>query len=110
MMITIQQFVRHVGLVDSKFLLIYIPAAMKLTPKNKHLIVESISAELTQSGLVVPENTQDKRPSFGKVIAGTGEYLGKIVAFDRYEGHQFDIHNQTFFGVLEDRVIAIVEL
>lgn len=83
---------------------------MQLIPKNNHLIVQAISQELTESGLVVPENSQDKRPSYGRVIEGSAEYLDKIIAFDKYEAHQFDIREQTFFGVLESRVICEVQL
>ncbi len=93
---------------------------MQFTPCNFHLIVESVTDDVTASGLVLPTADHDKRPSYGRVVAvdldskRESESLpfsvGEIVAFDRYEAHQFDIREKKYFGVLENRIICIVDL
>jgi co-chaperonin GroES (HSP10) len=92
---------------------------MQFTPANQHLIVKAISEDVSASGLSIPKADHDKRPFYGEIIAmrdgaeskdGVKFAVGNIVAFDRFEAHQFDIREEQFFGILEERVICIVTL
>lgn len=93
---------------------------MKLSPLNDHVVVELIErSSKTESGLFLPENSQEK-PQTGKVLAvGMGLYqdgsrvplvvkVGDTVLFAKYSGTEVKLDGKKTLIIRESDVLAIV--
>lgn len=95
---------------------------MKLNPIRDRILVQPLEVDtVTKSGIVIPDNAQEK-PSRGLVIAaGTGRLLdngttmplvvkaGDTVLYGKYAGTGVQVDNQEHIVMREDDVLAIVE-
>lgn len=95
---------------------------MKLQPIRDRILVKPIEENtVTKSGIVIPDNAQEK-PSRGLVIAaGSGRLLdngtviplvikaGDTVLYGKYAGTAVKLDNQEHIVMKEDDVLAIVE-
>lgn len=95
---------------------------MKLKPIRDRILVRPIEEDtVTKSGIVIPDNAQEK-PSRGLVLAvGTGRVLdnstvlplivksGDTVLYGKYAGTSVKLDNQEHIVMKEDDVLAIVE-
>jgi chaperonin GroES len=95
---------------------------MKLNPIRDRLLVRPIEEDtVTKSGIVIPDNAQEK-PSRGLVVAaGTGRLLdngtvvplvvkaGDTVLYGKYAGTGVKLNNEEHIVMKEDDVLAIVE-
>ena len=80
------------------------------------------AAEMTDSGIFLPESAKDQ-PKQGKVIAlgsgnlnrETGEYIpftvkkGDMVIFSSYSGTEVKINDQDYLIMTEDDILGIVD-
>jgi chaperonin GroES len=94
---------------------------MKLNPIRDRLLVRPIEEDtVTKSGIVIPDNAQEK-PSRGLVVAaGTGRLLdngtivplvvkaGDTVLYGKYAGTGVKLNNEEHIVMKEDDVLAIV--
>ena len=95
---------------------------MKLNPIRDRILVQPIDEDtVTKSGIVIPDNAQEK-PIRGQVVAvGTGRLLdngtvvplvvkaGDTVLYGKYAGTGVKLDNQEHIVMKEDDVLAIVE-
>jgi chaperonin GroES len=95
---------------------------MKLQPIRDRILVKPIEEDtVTKSGIVIPDNAQEK-PSRGRVLAvGTGRLLdngtvvplivkaGDTVLYGKYAGTAIKLENEEHIVMKEDDVLAIVE-
>jgi chaperonin GroES len=95
---------------------------MKFNPLNDRILVKrNDSEQKTQSGIIIPDNAQEK-PMQGLVIAtGPGKSLddgtlralqvqeGNIVLFRKYAGTDVTINSEEHLIMREDEILAIVE-
>ena len=95
---------------------------MKLQPIRDRILVKPIEEDtVTKSGIVIPDNAQEK-PSRGLVIAaGSGRLLengtivplvvkaGDTVLYGKYAGTAVKVNNEEHIVMREDDVLAIVE-
>lgn len=95
---------------------------MKLNPIRDRILVRPIEEDtVTKSGIVIPDNAQEK-PSRGLVVAaGTGRLLengtvvplvvkaGDTVLYGKYAGTGVKLDNEEHIVMKEDDVLAIVE-
>jgi chaperonin GroES len=95
---------------------------MKLQPIRDRILVKPIEEDtVTKSGIVIPDNAQEK-PSRGRVLAvGTGRLLdngtvvplivkaGDTVLYGKYAGTAVKLENEEHIVMKEDDVLAIVE-
>lgn len=95
---------------------------MKLNPIRDRILVRPIDEDtVTKSGIVIPDNAQEK-PSRGLVVAaGTGRLLdngtvvplvvkaGDTVLYGKYAGTGIKLDNLEHIVMKEDDVLAIVE-
>jgi chaperonin GroES len=104
------------------FNLLFKGETMKLNPIRDRILVRPIEEDTrTKSGIVIPDNAQEK-PSRGFVVAaGTGRLLdngtvvplvvkaGDTVLYGKYAGTGVKLDNQEHIVMKEDDVLAIVE-
>lgn len=95
---------------------------MKLTPINDRIIVKPIKeAEVTKSGIVLPDTIDKERPERGEIIAvGSGKILdngqkkemsvkvGDKVMFKKYSPDEIKIENEEYLVIKEDDILAII--
>ena len=95
---------------------------MKLNPIRDRILVHPIEEDtVTKSGIVIPDNAQEK-PSRGRVVAvGSGRLLdngtvvplvvkaGDTVLYGKYAGTTVKLNDQEHIVMKEDDVLAIVE-
>lgn len=95
---------------------------MKLNPIRDRILVRPIEENtVTKSGIVIPDNAQEK-PVRGQVIAvGSGRLLdngtavplvvqtGDTVLYGKYAGTAVKVNDQEHIVMKEDDVLAIVE-
>ena len=96
---------------------------MKVKPLYDKLIIKVLDDETTlKSGLVIPDNTQEK-PKQGKVMsAGIGRLTkegeviptvikdGYTVMFHRLAGHPIKVEGEDFLVIREDDVLVYMEI
>lgn len=98
-----------------------IPSLDKFKFLQDKVLIRAIRADETTSGLVNPEQYEDK-PEFGIVVsAGPGKFLesgafvdtrvkvGDMVFFEKYLSVQTRINGEDFYIVREDDISAIYE-
>ena len=94
-----------------------------LKPLSDYIVLEPIKEEIvTESGLVLPETTEQEKSQKGKVIAvGPGKLndkgeripvevkIGDIVLFHQYGPSEIKIDKKEYLVAKEDDIIAIIE-
>lgn len=95
---------------------------MKLRPINDRIVVKPLDNEtVTKSGIVLPDNAQEK-PQQGKVLGvGTGRRIedgslvplsvreGDTVLYGKYAGQTVKVDNVEHIVLKEEDILAIVE-
>ena len=95
---------------------------MKINPIRDRILIKPLDAEtVTNSGIVIPENAQEK-PIQGKVLAvGAGKVTdegqlvplvvkeGDTVMYSKFSGQTVKVGNVEHVILKEDDVMAIVE-
>lgn len=95
---------------------------MKINPIRDRILIKPLDAEtVTKSGIVIPENAQEK-PIQGRVLAvGTGKLTeegqtvplvvkeGDTVMYSKFSGQTVKLDNVEHVILKEDDVMAIVE-
>lgn len=96
---------------------------MKIKPLADHILIEPISeGEKTESGIIIPETADKKRPEQGVVVAvGPGKMLdsgehrpisikeGDKVIFSKYGPTEISVDGHEYLMAREDDVMAIIE-
>ena len=94
---------------------------MNFRPLHDRVLIKRIEEEVTQGGIVIPDNAKEK-PIRGKVIAvGKGKMLdngelskldvqvGNIVMFGKYAGTEIKIEGEEYVVMREDDIMGIIE-
>ena len=94
---------------------------MKFRPLHDRALVKRIEEEVSQGGIVIPDNAKEK-PSRGTVIAvGTGKPLpkgeispmsvkaGDTVLFGKYSGTDVKIDGEELVVMREEDIMGIIE-
>ncbi|MEK7461177.1 MAG: co-chaperone GroES [Patescibacteria group bacterium] len=95
--------------------------ATKLRPLGDKVVVKPLDrAQVTKSGIYIPETAKEK-PQEGEVLAvGTGKYIdGKLVALDvkigdkvlfsKYGGDEIKLDNEELKIISESDILAVIE-
>ena len=90
---------------------------IKLTPLSDKVIVQQAEAETkTASGIIIPDNAQEK-PQKGNVVAvgkGTKENpitvkVGDSVLYGKYAGTEFKFEGEDYLIMKESDILAIIK-
>jgi chaperonin GroES len=95
---------------------------MQARPLHDQVVVKRLEAETqTASGIIIPDNAQEK-PHQGEVVAvGAGKTLdngqiresqvkvGDRVFFRKYGGVDIKLQGQEFVIIREDEILAVIE-
>lgn len=95
---------------------------MKIQPLHNNVVIKPASQdEMTASGLVLPQ-TSDEKPMQGEVIAvGPGKTdeqgkqapmsvsVGDTVLFTKYAPDEVEIDGEEYLVIAEDKIIGIVK-
>ena len=95
---------------------------MSITPIHDRILVKPLDPEtVTKSGIVIPDNAQEK-PAKGTVIRvgrgrllDNGEYASlevkehDVVLYGKYAGTQVKIEGEEFIVLKEEDILVIVE-
>jgi chaperonin GroES len=109
--------------VTIRFLSVSICAFMKIKPLSNHILIEPIKQdEKTETGILLPETAEKKRPEQGKVIAvGPGKRTssGKVVSmevkpgdkvlFTKYGPNEIKINDKDYLIATDEDILAIIE-
>jgi chaperonin GroES len=93
-----------------------------MKPTRDRILVKPLESEsVTASGIVIPDNAQEK-PSKGTVVAaGSGRVTdegivipmevkqGDVVMYSKFAGQTVKINNQEHIVLKEEDVLAIIE-
>lgn len=86
-------------------------------PVNREYIIEAVTEEMTDTGIVVPTHDHDTRPCFGRIVAVDNNepesrkfQIGYVVYFDRFSAIQIDIREIRRYSVREGDIRGTVEL
>lgn len=90
---------------------------MQLKPLGDRIVVKpATQAEVTKSGIVLPDTVDKEKKEQGEVIAiGTGEKilklglkLGDVVLFGKYSGDEVDVDDTEYKILKDEDVLAIL--
>ena len=95
---------------------------MQARPLHDQVVVKRQEAETqTASGIIIPDNAQDK-PHQGEVVAvGPGKTMdngqvrapqvkiGDLVYFRKYGGAEIKLQGQEFVIIREEEILAVIE-
>ena len=95
----------------------------KLRPLGDHVIVKPLGdAEVTKSGIVLPDTVNKEKPEKGEIIAiGPGKLLengsratpsvkvGDKVVFKKYSPDEVKVDGQEYLVISEGDIMAILE-
>lgn len=94
---------------------------MPFRPLHDRLLVSPIKEEVSQGGIVIPDNAKEK-PSRGEVIAaGNGKVLedgtrrpldvkkGDKVLYGKYAGSEVKIDGKEYVVLREEDILGIIE-
>lgn len=95
--------------------------SIKFRPLHDRLLIERIEEEVTQGGIVIPDNAKEK-PSRGKVVAvGSGKQMddgkvralevkvGDMVLFGKYAGTEVKLSGNDYVVMREEDIMGIVD-
>lgn len=95
----------------------------KLTPLRDYIVLEPVAEkEVTESGIVIPQDSNKDRPEQGTVVAvGPGKVLsdgtkiemdvkkGDVVLFSKYGPTEVKVDGKDYLVVKQDDILAILE-
>ena len=94
---------------------------MKLVPLGDRVVIKQLNAEkTTKSGIVLPDNAQEKPQEAEVVAVGPGGVVngkevkmqvkvGDKVIYSKYAGTEFKIDGEEHIIVRQDDILAIVK-
>ncbi|MDD4271642.1 MAG: co-chaperone GroES [Patescibacteria group bacterium] len=96
---------------------------MKLKPLHDHIVVKPITeAEITKSGIVLPDTIDKEKPEKGEVVAvGDGKLLdngqrapmsvkvGDKVMFKKYSPDEIKVDGVEYLIISESDILAVLE-
>ncbi len=94
-----------------------------LVPLHDHVIVKPVSKdEYTETGIILPDTVDKKRPEKGEIIAiGPGKLLengsrapmsvhaGQIVVFKKYSPDEVKVGDAEYLVLSESDILAVIE-
>jgi len=85
---------------------------MNFQPLGKRVLVKRVEeANTTISGIIIPDNAQEK-PSKGEVVAVSSEVkelkCGDIVLFGKFSGSEVSLNNEKFLVLETDDIFGII--
>ena len=93
-----------------------------MKPTRDRILVKPLESEsVTQSGIVIPDNAQEKPLKGTVVAAGSGRVttegitipmeinVGDVVMYGKYAGQTVKINEQEHIVLKEEDVLAIIE-
>ena len=94
----------------------------KLTPLRDYIVLEPVTEkEVTESGIVIPQDSNKDRPEQGTVVAvGPGKLLpdgtrvemdvkkGDTVLFSKYGPTEVKIDNKEYLVVKQEDILAVL--
>lgn len=94
---------------------------MQFLPLYDRVLIKRIEEEITESGIVLPDNAKEK-PIRGKVVAvGKGKVLdngeirpleikvGNTVLFGKYAGTDVKLNGEDFVVMREEDILGVIE-
>ena len=85
-------------------------------PANRDYIVEAVTEEMTDTGIVVPSHDHDTRPCFAKIVFAHADpkeprkyQIGEIVYFDRFAAIQIDVREKRVYSVREEDIRGAIQ-
>lgn len=96
---------------------------MKIKPLADYILIEPIKKEeKTESGILLPETANKKKPEQGKVIAvGPGKKTpegktvpmevkkGQIVLFTKYGPNEIKVEDKEYLIAKQEDILAVIE-
>lgn len=91
---------------------------MKIKPLGDRILVKPLtSAEVTKSGIVLPESAEKEQKEQGEVIAiGKGDKIkklhlkvGQTVVFGKYGGEEIEIDKVEYKFLKDEDILGVVE-
>lgn len=91
---------------------------MKIKPLGDRILVKpQTAAEVTKSGIVLPDSAEKQQKEQGEVVAiGTGEKIkklhlkvGQTVVFGKYSGEEIEIDKVEYKFLKDEDILGIVE-
>ena len=85
---------------------------MNFQPLGKRVLVKRIEeANTTMSGIIIPDNAQEK-PSRGEVVAVSKEVseleIGNLVLFGKYAGNEVSLGTDKFLVLNTEDIFGII--
>lgn len=95
----------------------------KLVPLRDYIVLEPVAEkEVTESGIVIPQDSNKDRPEQGTVVAvGPGKVLqdgtkvemdvkkGDVVLFSKYGPTEVKVNGKDYLVVKQDDILAILQ-
>lgn len=86
---------------------------MNFQPLGKRVLVKRLEeANKTASGIIIPDNAQEK-PSSGEVVAVSNEVselkVGDRVVFGKYAGNEIALANDKFLVINIEDIFGIIK-
>jgi chaperonin GroES len=86
---------------------------MNFQPLGKRVLVQrEDEANTTSSGIIIPDNAQEK-PSKGKVVAVSTEVselaCGEVVVFGKFSGNEISLEGEKFLVLETDDIFGIIK-
>ena len=86
---------------------------MNFQPLGKRVLVQrEEEANTTSSGIIIPDNAQEK-PSKGKVVAVSTEVselaCGEVVVFGKFSGNEISLDGEKFLVLETDDIFGIIK-
>lgn len=91
---------------------------MKIRPLGDRILVKpQTAAEVTKSGIVLPESAEKEQKEQGEIIAvGGGEKIkklhlkiGQTVVFGKYGGEEIEIDKVQYKFLKDEDILGVVE-
>ncbi len=91
---------------------------MKIKPLGDRILVRpQVGAEVTKSGIVLPESAEKEQKEQGRVVAiGTGDKIkklklkvGETVVFAKYGGEEIEIDKVEYKFLKDEDILGVVE-
>ena len=83
---------------------------MKLVPLGDRVVLKQIAAEeTTKSGIILPDQAQEKPQQAEVVAVGPGVKKGQKVIYSKYAGTNVKFENEEYIIVKQSDILAVVE-
>jgi len=86
---------------------------MNFQPLGKRVLVKRVEeANTTSSGIIIPDNAQEK-PSKGEVVAVSSEVnevkCGDLVVFGKFSGNEISLDGEKFLVIETEDIFGIIK-